>query len=39
VAELIARVLKDDGEATKTDVRRQVAALTERFRPYPDFHG
>ena len=39
VSELIARVLKDDSEATKTDVRRQVAALTERFRPYPDFHG
>jgi glycine hydroxymethyltransferase len=39
VAELIARVLEDDSEATKTDVRRQVAGLTERFRPYPDFQG
>ncbi|MEA2486125.1 MAG: glycine hydroxymethyltransferase [Actinomycetota bacterium] len=39
VAELIATVLKDDSEATKTDVRRRVTELTERFRPYPDFHG
>ncbi|MDP9223124.1 MAG: serine hydroxymethyltransferase, partial [Actinomycetota bacterium] len=39
VAKLIARVLKDDSEATKDDVRREVAALTDRFRPYPDFHG
>jgi glycine hydroxymethyltransferase len=39
VAELIATVLKDDSESTKTDVRRRVSELTERFRPYPDFHG
>jgi glycine hydroxymethyltransferase len=39
VAELIAKVLQDDSEATKGEVRRQVAALTHRFRPYPDFHG
>jgi glycine hydroxymethyltransferase len=39
VAELIATVLKDDSEATKATVRRRVAELTERFRPYPDFHG
>jgi glycine hydroxymethyltransferase len=39
VAKLIARVLQDDSEATKGDVRRQVAELTERFRPYPDFRG
>jgi glycine hydroxymethyltransferase len=39
VAELIATVLKDDSEATKIDVRRRVTELTERFRPYPDFHG
>jgi glycine hydroxymethyltransferase len=39
VAELIAKVLKDDSGATKADVRRRVSELTERFRPYPDFHG
>ncbi|MEA2507977.1 MAG: glycine hydroxymethyltransferase [Actinomycetota bacterium] len=39
VAELIAKVLKDDSEATKADVRRRVSELTERFHPYPDFHG
>jgi glycine hydroxymethyltransferase len=39
VAELIARVLKDDSEATKGDVRQRVRDLTDRFRPYPDFHG
>jgi glycine hydroxymethyltransferase len=39
VAKLIARVLQDDSEATKGEVRRQVAELTERFRPYPDFRG
>jgi glycine hydroxymethyltransferase len=39
VAELIATVLKDDSEGTKAAVRRRVSELTERFRPYPDFHG
>jgi glycine hydroxymethyltransferase len=39
VGELIARVLKDDSEGTKTDVRRKVIELTDRFRPYPDFEG
>ncbi|HEX3326401.1 MAG TPA: serine hydroxymethyltransferase [Actinomycetota bacterium] len=39
VAKLIAKVLQDGSEATKGEVRRQVAALTERFRPYPDFRG
>jgi glycine hydroxymethyltransferase len=39
VAELIATVLKDDSEGTKAGVRRRVSELTERFRPYPDFHG
>ena len=39
VAELIARVLKDDSEVTKAEVRRTVTGLTERFRPYPDFQG
>jgi glycine hydroxymethyltransferase len=39
VAELIAAVLKDASEGTKTDVRRRVSELTERFRPYPDFNG
>jgi glycine hydroxymethyltransferase len=36
VARLIARILKDDSEATKAEVRSRVAGLTERFRPYPD---
>lgn len=39
VSRLIARVLKDDSEAVKQDVRRQVTDLTDRFRPYPDFRG
>jgi glycine hydroxymethyltransferase len=39
VAQLIARVLKDDSEEAKGQVRRQVTELTDRFRPYPDFHG
>ena len=39
VSKLIAKVLQDDSEATKGEVRRQVAELTERFRPYPDFRG
>jgi glycine hydroxymethyltransferase len=36
VARLIARTLKEDSDVTRADVRRRVAALTERFRPYPD---
>jgi glycine hydroxymethyltransferase len=36
VGRLIARTLKDDSEAAKTDVRGRVAELTGRFRPYPD---
>jgi glycine hydroxymethyltransferase len=36
VARLIARTLKDDADATKTNVRSKVAELTGRFRPYPD---
>jgi glycine hydroxymethyltransferase len=36
VARLIARVLKDDSDQTKQEVRTDVAALTARFRPYPD---
>jgi glycine hydroxymethyltransferase len=39
VARLIAKVLRDDSEQTKAEVRRTVSDLTERFRPYPDFHG
>jgi glycine hydroxymethyltransferase len=36
VARLMARVLKDDSETTKDEVRRAVKDLTARFRPYPD---
>jgi glycine hydroxymethyltransferase len=36
VARLIARVLKDDSDATKAEVRTKVRELTARFRPYPD---
>ena len=36
VARLIARTLKDDSEAAKTQIRKEVIALTDRFRPYPD---
>lgn len=36
VARLIAATLKDDSEATKERVRKEVADLTTRFRPYPD---
>ena len=36
VARLIARTLKDDSDQAKEEVRAEVAALTERFRPYPD---
>ncbi|MGH2731009.1 MAG: serine hydroxymethyltransferase [Actinomycetota bacterium] len=36
VARLMARILKDDSEATKDEVRRAVTDLTARFRPYPD---
>jgi glycine hydroxymethyltransferase len=37
VARIMARVLKHDDPATREEARRDVAALTERFRPYPDF--
>lgn len=36
VARLIARILKDDSQAAKNEVRTQVGELTRRFRPYPD---
>jgi len=36
VARLVARALKDDSEQAKKEVRAEVRALTERFRPYPD---
>ena len=36
VARLIARTLKDDSDSAKDDVRKSVAELTARFRPYPD---
>ncbi len=36
VARLIARVLRDDSEATARDVSGRVLELTARFRPYPD---
>ncbi len=36
VARLIARVVQDDSEQTKQEVRTKVADLTRRFRPYPD---
>ncbi|MFN2490449.1 MAG: serine hydroxymethyltransferase [Actinomycetota bacterium] len=36
VSRLIAGVLKDDSEPTKTKVRAKVEELTTRFRPYPD---
>ena len=36
VARLIALCLKDDSEGAREKVKRDVLALTERFRPYPD---
>ena len=36
VARLIARALKDDSQEGKAEIRQQVRALTDRFRPYPD---
>jgi glycine hydroxymethyltransferase len=36
VARLIARALKDDSDSAKEEVRAEVKALTDRFRPYPD---
>ena len=36
VARLVAKALKDDSEAARAEVRAEVKALTERFRPYPD---
>jgi glycine hydroxymethyltransferase len=36
VGKLIARVLKDDSEATKNEVAGRVRELTGTFHPYPD---
>lgn len=36
VARLIARALKDDSLDAKVQIRTEVTALTDRFRPYPD---
>jgi glycine hydroxymethyltransferase len=36
VARLIARIVQDDSDDTKAEVRTKVADLTRRFRPYPD---
>ena len=36
VSRLIARALKDDSLDAKVQIRAEVAALTDRFRPYPD---
>jgi glycine hydroxymethyltransferase len=36
VARLIARIVKDDSDEAKKEVRGRVADLTSRFRPYPD---
>jgi glycine hydroxymethyltransferase len=36
VGRLIAQALKDDSPEGKEQVRKEVAALTDRFRPYPD---
>ena len=36
VARLIARALKDDSAEAKQEIRAQVSALTDRYRPYPD---
>ncbi len=36
VARLIARALKDDSADAQAQIRTEVTALTDRFRPYPD---
>jgi glycine hydroxymethyltransferase len=36
VSRLIARALKDDSADAKDQIRVEVTALTDRFRPYPD---
>jgi glycine hydroxymethyltransferase len=36
IARLIARIVKDDSDAAKEEVRGRVSDLTSRFRPYPD---
>ena len=36
VGRLIARTLKEDSDAARSDVSAGVADLTRRFRPYPD---
>lgn len=35
VGRLIARTLKEDSDGARDDVRKAVAELTQRFRPYP----
>jgi glycine hydroxymethyltransferase len=35
IGRLIARALKEDSEGTRDEVRKAVAELTQRFRPYP----
>jgi len=36
VSLLIARALKEDSDAAKDEIRKQVRDLTQQFRPYPD---
>ncbi len=36
VARMIARTLKEDSDAARTQVAAEVRDLTDRFRPYPD---
>ena len=36
VGRMIGRVLNDDSEAARREVRQRVRELTRRFRPYPD---
>ena len=36
VARLFARTLKEDSDAARKDIAKQVKALTEQFRPYPN---
>ena len=36
VARLISKALKDDSPSAKEEVRAEVKALTDHFRPYPD---
>lgn len=36
VAQLIARTVRDDSQASRVGIARRVSELTSRFRPYPD---